>query len=424
MNLGNELVSHIIRTQEIRPFLDADLNLDWLSSDTDNSADVLLGEQDKRAYSFLLRHFAEFRKVPTKDLFRRSFPAASYRLSGEEYTAPELLGVAEEEIQRYVVEEASATINTLYANEDYQGAADFMEEAARRIRSARAKKALVTYWDAQDVDIDGKITREVEGGIRTGISELDKLFPGFPKGSLITYLGCAKAGKTSFLLLSALDSWRAGLKVLVLTVEMSSEEIDDKLDGMEAHIDISLYQDGKLSDKDADKLRTLNSSRKEYDPAFVIVETSGKYTISDLEDAIEKHEPDVVYIDGFYFLIDRHTGKPGANWEGHDNLARELKEVAMREGITVVTTMQVREKQLKRSAIDDSAMMGGTALIMASHMVFGFIADPDTGIHTISNTRSRTGYLPTFHGTWDWKTATFEIDYEYGKEHDDSDVTY
>jgi HAE1 family hydrophobic/amphiphilic exporter-1 len=53
-----------------------------------------------------------------------------------------------------------------------------------------------------------------------------------------------------------------------------------------------------------------------------------------------------VYVDGFYFMLDRQTGKNGGSWEGHDNLAREMKELAMRREIPVIVTHQVREKQL------------------------------------------------------------------------------
>jgi len=45
---------------------------------------------------------------------------------------------------------------------------------------------------------------------------------------------------------------------------------------------------------------------------------------------------------------------------------------------------------------------------MASDMVLGFDAD-DHGLHTINCTRSRTGYLPTVRGRWNWNTCTFMV---------------
>jgi len=144
-------------------------------------------------------------------------------------------------------------------------------------------------------------------------------------------------------------------------------------------------------------------------PATGIAKPTGRYTVADLESDIERYEPDIVYVDGFYFMTDAATGKPGSNWEGHDNLANDIKTLAMNHLIPIVITHQVREKQLtgKRGAgIDDGAMMGGTAIIMFADLVLGVDADEE-GTRTLSCTRSRLHYLTTVHGDWDWTNCTF-----------------
>lgn len=108
-------------------------------------------------------------------------------------------------------------------------------------------------------------------------------------------------------------------------------------------------------------------------------------------------------------MTDRISGKPGAHWEGHDNLARELKRLMMQTRVVGLVTHQVREKQLggkKGAGIDDGAMMGGTGLIMASDMVFGLDVDDDH-VHKITCTRSRSQYFVGVRGDWDWETSTF-----------------
>ena len=118
------------------------------------------------------------------------------------------------------------------------------------------------------------------------------------------------------------------------------------------------------------------------------------------------------------------------NWEGHDNLANDLKKLGMNHMIPIVITHQVREKQLtgkKGAGIDDGAMMGGTAIIMYADLVLGVDVDDDK-LRTLSCTRSRLKYLDTVHGTWDWRDCTFheqeaQVDpgqFGYGKE-DDND---
>ena len=89
--------------------------------------------------------------------------------------------------------------------------------------------------------------------------------------------------------------------------------------------------------------------------AFQVIQPIGKYTVADIEMDAENCDPGIIYIDGFYFLTDPATGRMGAHWEAHDNLAATLKSLAMRLGIPIVVTHQVREKQLGKAGggIDD-----------------------------------------------------------------------
>jgi predicted ATP-dependent serine protease len=296
----------------------------------------------------------------------------------------------------------------------------------------------VVDWDSKEYDLEGRIHREITRGVMTGIPGLDDQdgFYGFQPGSMTCYLGRAKAGKTSFALLSAMRAWEDGKKVLFLTFEIAAGKLPsepgvaDRLDCFGSGIDLLHYMQGELTREEQDKLREFRSTCT--DEAFRIVQPIGKYTVDDLEAEVDRYEPDVVYIDGFYFMTDRETGKSGGQWEGHDNLANDLKLLAMGHMVPVVISHQVREKQLtgkKGAGIDDGAMMGGTAIIMFADLVLGVDANEE-GLRTLSCTRSRLQYLKTIHGTWNWSTCEFteqeapvdEDQYAYGKDKDDSDA--
>jgi hypothetical protein len=204
-----------------------------------------------------------------------------------------------------------------------------------------------------------------------------------------------------------------GKRVLFVTFEIAAgrtpEEpgISDRLDCFGAGIDLIRYMQGGLTGQEQKLLLEYRATCD--DDAFTIIQPTGRYDAADLEYDIEQYQPDVVYIDGFYFMSDQDTGKSGSDWQGHDNLARQLKHAAMGHMIPVIITHQVREKQLvgkRGKGIDDGAMMGGTAIIMYADMVLGFDVD-DEKVRTISCTRSRLNYLETVHGTWDWSTCAF-----------------
>lgn len=424
MNLGREIVACALRTKSLRPFVEAGMTQEWLS-DPEDLTRALIADLDLDAYKTLLRHWDDFGKTPSVDMFSLSHPKEAYRLPDSDYEPAELTAIFREDRQRVLAQVAAGDIADLVGEDDSLGAADLMEKAARKIRDSRATRNVILSWDSPDYDLDARINRRVNQGVLMGIAELDEQFPGFQDGSLITYLGRAKAGKTSFFLLSVLAAWFAGKRVMIVSIEITGEGIGDRLDAFGASVSFMEYTTGKLADDPASIAKLEDFRENAVWDALTIVQPVSMYTVSDLEYDIDRYSPDVVYVDGFYFMIDRNTGKSGGSWDGHDNLAREMKELAMRRDIPVLVSHQVREKQLtgkRGSGIDDGAMMGGTGLIMASDMVLGIDAD-DKHVHTVSCTRSRTGYLRTIRGTWDWNTCTFTV-MEEQPEVDDSKYAY
>lgn len=423
MNLGREIVACALRDGSLKPFIDAGIHEGWLTSREDLTRNAIFTDVDLGAYGTLLRHWTAHSKMPSLDMFHLSHPAASYRLPSSAYTAAELIEVFEQDRARYISQVEAGNIADLAAAGDTEGFLAAMDRAARLIRQSRRTQGFTLVWDAADYDVEERLNRVTPIGIPIGIPELDEQFRGFQDGNLITLLGRAKAGKTSHLILSALhaflgDDERPGKRVMIVTVEINALGVSDRLDCFGAQVSLTKYAAGLLDKEDPRAAQKLRKWRKEYvgeydGGAMVIVQPTGGYTVTDLEYDIDLYQPEVVYVDGFYFMLDRLTGKNGGSWEGHDNLAREMKELAMRRNLPVIVSHQVREKQLtgkKGAGIDDGAMMGGTGLIMASDMVLGFDADEsEPKVHTISCTRSRTGYLRTVKGTWDWSTCTFTV---------------
>lgn len=419
MDLGRELVACALRERTLRPFLEGGISHEWLNDPEDPSRSAVFPDQDMAAWRSLVAYWDKHGKVMTTDLFRRSYPEDAYKLPKTDYDPDELLEVFGTERRRMLAELSSVKLAELVTAGDFEGAAEFMANASRIIRNTHQSKSIVVNWDSPDYDVEGRINRTLIHGVPTGIEDFDTQegFLGFQPGNLVCYLGRAKAGKTSFALLSAIEAWRLGMRVLFVTFEIvagkSPEEpgISDRLDSFGAEVDMLKYMQGRFKDDKvaAEKLRKFRKEKAHRDD-FRIVQPTSRYTVTDLKSDIEKFEPDVVYIDGFYFMTDYQTGKSGANWEGHDNLANDLKSVAMDHMIPVVITHQVREKQLtgKRGAgIDDGAMMGGTAIIMFADLVLGVDADDEGRVRTLSCTRSRLHWLDTVHGTWDWATCKF-----------------
>lgn len=405
-----------LRENTLRPFAEAGLTWDYLTDELDKSAKAVFDGQDWHAWTTLLSHWDKHHKLMSLDMFRHSFPEAAYTLPKTSYDPAELIEMWQDLRREYLIKLAASDVATMVGEGEHQTAVELLATFHKLITSVHDSRSIIVDWDDKDYDVEARINREIKIGVQTGIAGFDDQpgFYGFQPGNLVCYLGRAKAGKTSFALLSALRAWMDGRRVLFISFEIAAGKlpsepgIADRLDCFGSGIDLTRYMMGALNHPEKKLLRAFRSENCD-EKLFRIVQPTARYTVTELEADIEKHRPDVVYIDGFYFMIDRETGKSGANWEGHDNLANDLKKIGMNYMIPVVITHQVREKQLtgKRGAgIDDGAMMGGTAIIMYADLVLGVDVD-DSKLRTLSCTRSRLKYLDTVYGTWNWEDCTF-----------------
>lgn len=411
-DLGQQVVSRAMLDGTAKPFLDQGWDLDWATDPENVPKFGVFQGTSMDAWKFILGHYAKYGRLPNEDIFHVQFPA--YDLLKTPATPDELIDLASREIQGVAIQDAMGDLQEFLERQDYESFSDRASRLLALLQTEGRRSGVVDIWDEAGHNIDALLNRQVKFGIGTGIPEIDgqEGFIGFQPGNLITYLGRAKAGKTSFALLSGLDAAMVKYKrIMVVTVEISAANIHDRLDAYAAKVGLTRLVSGKLTPDEKRRVERTYEDRGEYEPLVYIVEPGEKYTVTDLEADIDRYEPEYVIIDGFYFMTDRNTGKSGGSWEGHDGLAADLKRVAMRRKIVVLVTHQVREKQLggkKGNGIDDGAMMGGTGLIMASDMVLGLDVNEDH-IHKISCTRSRTGYLKTIQGEWDWERSEFRV---------------
>jgi hypothetical protein len=419
-NLGREIIANILRvkTPAMKAFLEAGFNMEWLKDSVDLSRAAVFSETDLEAYTFIVKHYLSEREVPSTGFFRFNYPAETFRLPESDVTTNELVAAASSWRYEVQIRTYGGDFIDLVESGKFEDAQAVTREITK-IRVANSTKNIHIVWDGKEYDLDPRINREINQGVLTGIEALDADFTGWQPGDLVTYLGREKAGKTSFFLKSSLATYfneEVPRKILFVSVEIAAGNdpsrpgIADRLDAFSAGVSFKDYSRGRLS-WDHEAMNRLIKARAEMDlpGEYHIIQPVGTYTILDLENDIETYEPDVVYVDGFYMMTDIETGKGGGDWQGHDNLAKAFKFLAMRKKIVLLTSTQVRAKQLsgKKKEIEGHAMMGGTGLNMWSDMVLGVNIDDDKVTHTITCSASRTGYLPTVRGTWDWSTCTF-----------------
>jgi hypothetical protein len=131
-------------------------------------------------------------------------------------------------------------------------------------------------------------------------------------------------------------------------------------------------------------------------------------TFEDIEAEIEIYDPHVVYIDGFNFMQDVKTHKTTEDWQANENVANQLKMIALERSLVVVASTQVQEKQYSaKHGIEARTIQGGTGLLKASDLVVGL--DRAEYLHTVSCVLSRYENFEKVVVDIDWETMTFEF---------------
>lgn len=200
--------------------------------------------------------------------------------------------------------------------------------------SARGKKEdsgyLIEYLTGFDKPVDPK------SRILTGFQKLDKAFHGLRKGSLC-YIGAwPSTGKTSFAANIALKSYIDGKRVQFFSLEMSKEQILDRIfsswQGIDyGNIDLRRVTETELAEIAGGVDSIMASKRLSLHDSV--------YSIEAIAGQISKFKPDLVVVD---FLQNVRTAQRfGNKKEQIDSISAELKRLARVNNCCIICLSQL-----------------------------------------------------------------------------------
>lgn len=411
MNLGYEINRRLLLDdQDIHILIEVGFNQGWVNS-SNTGVDVVFSGKDKEVYSYLLRHYKRYRKIPDLSIFRENYPDSVYPLPPLTPPSPsleEIIDLAQDKVKSFLVATLIGSVIDLHDRGRIDQAVSLIKSESDRLsQDLRSRQYRADNLADAEFDIEAFLHREFTMGIPFGIKPIDEEFYGFQPGQLVALLGRQKAGKTFFTLNSALNAWREGYRVLFFSVEMDTDALRDRFYAMGAGVSLSRLRRGRLHDPEVKKIRLFHEDIVNDDVGFIISKKRSLITVDDIRDEIAIHNPNAIFIDGFNFMVDRHTKKTTYDWQANENVANELKAIALEEGIVVFVNTQVQEKQYNRKhGIEASTMAGGTGLLKAPDLVIGL--DKDGSEHTVSCVLSRHEYFDEQVVVVDWETMNFE----------------
>ena len=213
--------------------------------------------------------------------------------------------------------------------------------------------------NALDVIEKASKTKGNVTGIPTGFIDLDYKLSGLQRSDLVLIAARPSMGKTAFVLNIAQHvAFRQNLAVAIFSLEMSKEQLVNRLFSLESHVDAQVLRNGNLTDTDWEKLiegaGTIGSSR------MIIDDTSG-ISISEMRSKCRKYKLeqglDLIIIDYLQLMSGSGGRKNESRQQEISEISRSLKGLARELNVPVIALSQlsraVEQRTDKRPMLSD-----------------------------------------------------------------------
>ncbi len=245
-------------------------------------------------------HVEQYAEIVTQKGLRRRLIKASQNIIG--------LGYDEAKNLQELIEEAETSlfeVSQRHIKQDVTSLETILSESFDRLDELHKDK--------------GKIR-----GVPTGYKDLDSLLAGLQRSDLFILAARPSMGKTALALNIAHNvAVQSGLPVLIFSLEMSKEQLVDRMLAMESGVDAWALRTGNLTDSDFEKIGQAMGTLSE---AQIYIDDSPGITVSDLRTKArrESHQREIGLIIVDYLQLMRG----GSRYGGDGNRVQEISEIS------------------------------------------------------------------------------------------------
>lgn len=186
-------------------------------------------------------------------------------------------------------------------------------------------------------------TKGTVTGIPTGFIDLDYKTSGLQPSDMILVAARPSMGKTAFVLNIAQHvAFRSNKTVAIFSLEMSKEQLVNRLFSLESQVDAQLLRTGNLKDSDWEKLiegaGVIGKSKMIIDdtPGISISELRSKCRKFKLEQGL-----DLIIIDYLQLMTGRVGGRAESRQQEISDISRSLKGLARELNVPVIALSQL-----------------------------------------------------------------------------------
>ncbi len=322
--------------------------------------------------------------------------------------------VMEKSVLRKLIRTNEDIADACYLGHDSLG--DILEDTEKRIFNLLQSRMGSDFMPIRDIVMQAldriEQASRVQGnvtGLATGFTDLDYRLSGLQKSDLILLAARPSMGKTALALnIAQYVAFHQDLPVAIFSLEMSREQLVNRLLAMESKVDSQLIRSGNLSDTDWEKLiegaGTIGNSR------LIIDDTPG-ITVSELRSKCRKfkleHDIRLVIID--YLQLMAGSGRSDSRQQEISTISRSLKQIARELDVPVLALSQlsraVEQRPDHRPMLSDLRESG--AIEQDADVVMFIYRDEyynkdsdDKGIAEVNVAKQRNGPIGTVNLVW------------------------
>ena len=254
--------------------------------------------------------------------------------------------VAEKATLRKLIRTNEEVINSCYSGKDSLEL--ILDEAEKNIFKITQKRNTGEYVPIKQVVLNAmeQIERASKHrgdvtGVPTGFTDLDYKTAGFQPSDLILVAARPSMGKTAFVLNIAQHvAFKKNMAVAVFSLEMSKEQLVNRLFSLESKVDSHHIRTGNLSDQEWE---VLIESAGVIGRSNLIIDDTPGISIAELRSKCRKykmeHDLKMVIID--YLQLMSGSGRSDSSQQEVSDISRALKAMARELNVPVIALSQL-----------------------------------------------------------------------------------
>ncbi len=264
--------------------------------------------------------------------------AAAYaRIVAEKYNLRRLIGICDE-----ITEACYAQ------NDEVQNILDMAESKIFEIRDQQSNTAMVELKTAllESFDRVSKIAqdRATYAGLQTSFRDLDRVLSGFGKSDLILLAARPGLGKTSLALNIAQNVGLQGKTVAIFSLEMSNEQLANRLLSSHSGVDNKKFRTGELT---ANEWVRLGQSSSVLARTHVYLDDTPDMTVAQMRAKLRRLPAlDLIIVD--YMQLMSSGTRTASRQEAVSEISRSMKMMAKEFNVPVLCLSQLSRASEKR----------------------------------------------------------------------------